>query len=127
MRLLRKLKQVLGLFLVGSLLASSLSVPASAAMITTADILSADTGQQQRAYVQELLARDEVRDQLVTMGVNPDDAAQRVKVMTDQEVQTMVSQLESLPAGGDAIGLLALVLVVLLITDLLKITDVYNL
>jgi hypothetical protein len=63
---------------------------------------------------------------MISLGVDPAEAQQRVDAMTNQEVQQLAGKLDSMPAGGDAIGVLALVLVILLITDLLGVTNVYN-
>ena len=106
---------------------SLFSLSANASVISTSELLSAQQSQQQRAYVLEMLDRQEVQEQLVELGVQPDDAKERVAGMTDDEVQTMAQNLDELPAGSGIVGVLAFVLIVLLITDLLDLTNVYNL
>lgn len=126
MFMLRKLRKVISLMMVTAMLSLGVTAPGYAAMLGTGDILAGDSVQQERAHVKELLQREEIQDQLVTLGVDPDQAVERVDAMTEQEVQMLAGQLEEVPAGGDALGLLAFVLIVLLITDILNLTNVYN-
>ena len=126
MYLLRKFRKGISLIILGTIISLGILMPGHAAMLGTNDILARDSLQQERAHVREVLQRDEVRDQLVTLGVDPADAIERVDVMTEQEIRMLSGQLEELPAGASALGLLAFVLVVLLITDLLNLTNVYN-
>ena len=126
MLLLRKLRKTIGLLVMSAMLSLSLSAPGYAAMVGTEDILAADSVAQERDYIREMLNRDEVQDQLTSLGVDPAEAQQRVDAMTEEEVQMLAGQLEEMPAGGSALGLLAFVLIVLLITDLLGFTNVYN-
>ncbi|MDZ7661624.1 PA2779 family protein [Thiohalophilus sp.] len=126
MYLLRKFRKGFSLFILTTMLSLGITAPGYAAMLGTNDILAGDSLQQERAHVKEVLQRDEVRDQLVALGVDPADAIERVDAMTEQEIRMLAGQLEELPAGASALGLLAFVLVVLLITDLLNLTNVYN-
>ena len=63
-------------------------------------------------------------------GVDPVEAKARVAVMTDEEVSTIAGKIDQLPAGGDAVGFLVavavIVFVVLLITDIIGVTDVFT-
>lgn len=126
MLMLRKLRKTISLLVMTTMLSLGISAPGYAAMIGTDDILAADSVAQQRDHIREMLNRDEVQEQLTSLGVDPAEAQQRVDAMTEEEVQMLASQLDDMPAGGSALGLLAFVLVVLLITDLLGVTNVYN-
>jgi len=48
-----------------------------------------------------------------------------VAAMTDDEVAQMSSRLDTLPAGGDVLGAVVLVFVILLVTDLLGFTKIF--
>lgn len=126
MYMLRKFRKVFSLIILTTMMSLVVTTPGYTAMLGTNDILAGDSLQQERAHIKEVLQRDAVRDQLVTLGVDPTDAIERVDAMTEQEVQMLAGQLDSTPAGGSALGLLAFVLVVLLITDLLGVTNIYN-
>ncbi len=81
---------------------------------------------EQRQQLQQFLARDDIRAQLVEMGVNPADAQARVNRLSDQEVATAAERMQQLPAGGDGIiGAIVLIFLILLLTDILGYTDVF--
>ncbi|MGE5338534.1 MAG: PA2779 family protein, partial [Gemmatimonadota bacterium] len=44
---------------------------------------------------------------------------------TDDEAQQLAQRLDQLPAGGDAIGVIVFIFVLLLITDILGLTKVF--
>ncbi len=126
MYMFRKFRKGFSLIILTTMMSLGITTPGYAAMLGTDDILTGDSLQQERAHIKEVLQRDEVRDQLVTLGVDPADAIERIDAMTQQEVQMLAGQLDAIPAGGSALGLLGFVLIVLLITDLLNVTNVYN-
>ena len=126
MFILRRLRKAISLMLVTTMLSLGITAPAYAAMLGTDEILAADSVQQQRDYIKEMLQREAVQEQFVSLGVDPQQAEQRVDAMTEEEIRMLAGQLQELPAGGSALGLLGFVLIVLLITDLLNITNVYN-
>jgi hypothetical protein len=61
--------------------------------------------------------------------VSPQDVKARVAALSDAEVTSLAGKIDSMPAGGDALGAvlwLALVIfLVLLITDILGLTKVF--
>lgn len=108
--------------LVTCLLGLSLPFQAQAAIVTT-DQLTAGV---ERARVQTLLERSDVRAKLESLGVQPADVKARVEALSDQEVAQLAGQIDSLPAGGDGlVGALVFIFVVLLVTDLLGLTRVF--
>ncbi len=78
-----------------------------------------------RARIQALLQREDVQNGLRAQGVDPKEAAQRVAALTNAEVKTVADTIDQLPAGGDLLGVLVFIFVVLLITDILGLTRVY--
>jgi hypothetical protein len=95
---------------------------AHAGMIGTETLLNAE---QNRAEVASFLGREDVRLQLSLLGVDPAQASLRVSNLTDTEVQAMAEQIDTMPAGGDVAGVILIIFLVLLITDLLGLTDVF--
>jgi hypothetical protein len=80
-----------------------------------------------RTEMQALLSRDDVQKQLVALGVNPADARDRVAALTDQELKQLQDRIDELPAGGDALlAVLGAVLVVLIVLELVGVTNVFN-
>jgi hypothetical protein len=126
MQTFRRLAKPVSYALITGVLALSLHGPAArAAMVSTDQIVGAQQSQQDRAKVHALLAREDVKQALASRGVNAGDVQARVDAMTDQEVQALSTKLDRMPAGGDALGVLALIFIILLITDAMGITDIF--
>ncbi len=105
------------------LLILSTYVPsAQAGIIGTEALLNAE---QDRIAVETFLARADVREQLTLLGVDPSQASLRVANLTDTEVQAMADRIDAMPAAGDAAGAILFIFLVLLVTDLLGLTDVF--
>jgi hypothetical protein len=109
-----------------------LSLPqksAFAGMIGTETVLDATRGQEARDYLNRTLAREDVRASLIAQGIDPLEAKARVDSLSDAEAVSLADQIEELPAGGSALGILVgallIVFIVLLITDILGYTDVF--
>jgi hypothetical protein len=118
------LKRWICLVLAVSLAVLPLS-PASAALIDNARIVQQVRADLDRQDVLEVLDREDARRQLEAMGVAPDQVKERVKHMTDQEVAQLNAHLAEMPAGGDALGIILVLFIVFVITDLLGATDIF--
>ena len=88
-----------------------------AGMIGTDQIASVASAQTDRASVLNLMSRSDVSTQLQALGLDPKVAADRVAVMTDEEVRTLAGKLNSLPAGASDSGwwIAAVIIVAVLI------------
>lgn len=104
---------------------SALTAPAHAALIGTEAIAAAEQRKATELKVQQVLARDDVARQLNRMGVNADEARQRVAALSDQELASLSDKLDRLPAGGDFFGTVGVIFVILLITDILGFTKIF--
>ncbi len=98
-------------------------VPSARAGLIGTDVLL--NAEQNRTAVATFLAREDVRQQLALLGVAPEQATLRVSSLTDTEVQAMAEHIDAMPAGGDAVGAIVFIFLVLLVTDLLGLTDVF--
>ncbi|MCG6976818.1 MAG: PA2779 family protein [Acidiferrobacterales bacterium] len=121
MNAFRKMSRTVSLIVVTAFLGLGLHLPAQAAIVGTDATIHAN--QNSTAY--DLLARQDVRDQLVRMGVNPDDAMARINSMSEQEITALNGKLNELPAGGDLVSTVALIFLVLLFTDIMGWTDIF--
>ena len=99
--------------------------PVHAAMIGTDELTASTQSTQDRARVRSFLQRDDVRNLLQKRGLDANTALARVDAMTDTEIQTVAGQIDHLPAGGDVLGILFAVFVILLVTDILGLTKVF--
>ena len=126
MEKLRRLTQPVAHLVVLGMLALSLHLPAAnAALVGTEAVVSTAQAQQDRERVLNTLNRDDVKAQLVARGVDPAQVQARLESLTDEEVQTLAANMDQLPAGGDALGLLVFLFIVLLITDILGFTNIF--
>lgn len=103
--------------------ALGLPLPASAGMIGT-DQVAAPTGVE-RDKVRGFLDRTEVRERMQALGVDPVAARERVDALTDEEASRLATRIDELPAGGNIIGVLFTIFIILLVTDLLGLTKVF--
>jgi hypothetical protein len=118
--------KLLSAFLVLSLAAWTVPPQALAGMIGTEEVASSQAWPSDRATLVALLERDEVQRQLEAMGVDPADAQARVAALTDDQARDLAARFDELPAGGvDVLGVIFTVAIVLLVTDLLGLTNVY--
>lgn len=102
---------------------------AAAAMVSTARVVEASAHSDARAKVHAFIARADVQDVMTSWGVSPEEASARVAALTDQEVSDLAARIDAMPAGGNVVGIVVgailFVFLVLLLTDLLGLTDVF--
>ena len=111
-----------------SFLFLNLYIPAARAdLVSTDALLRVERAQQQRAAVASALERADVRDALLAYGADPAQVQSRVDSLSDEEVQTLADDISQLPAGAssDPLGILLFVFVLLLITDIMGLTNVF--
>ncbi len=126
MNMLRSRMSTVVALMLASFLFASITLPAAhAQMVGTDALLRAQQAQQERAAVATALERGDVRDALLGYGVDPAQVQARVDSLSADEVHTLAQNIEQLPTGGDALGLLLFVFVLLLITDILGLTHVF--
>ena len=126
MELLRCLTKPVSHLVVLGLLALSLHLPAAhAGMIGTEAVVNAAQAQQNRERLHSALSRNDVQARLLARGVDPAQVQARVDSLTDEEMQTLATEMDQLPAGGSVVGALVLIFLVLLVTDILGLTNVY--
>jgi len=119
--MIAKLRRIIASLLVLSIAGLGLPLPVHAGMVgTDAALPSAE-----RERIVGFLERDDVRQQLQAQGVSPAQAKARVAALTDEEARQLAGQVDSLPAGGNVLGILLTVFLVLLITDILGFTKVF--
>ena len=128
MRFAKLAKQIFVIVLTAQLaLSVQFSTMAQAEMIGTDAALSKYAAQTDRQQLLSELQKQEVRDQIIAMGVDPAEAEKRLSALTDAEVASILGQIDEDSAGGNAIiGALVTIFVILLVTDLLCLTKVFS-
>jgi uncharacterized protein DUF6627 len=116
-------------FMVWLLIASTCNlaqfVSANAALVSTDQLANAARVRQGRDKLNSFLRRADVRSQLEQLGVDPTAAQWRADAMTDEEIEGVSGKLDQLPAGGDILGAIVFIFVLLLITDILGLTKIF--
>ena len=102
---------------------------AVAALVGTERVFDAERVQNARELIHSLMAREDIQAALVREGIDPREAQARAESLSDAEAVRLAGAIESLPAGGSAVGIIVLsilfVFLLLLITDILGYTDVF--
>jgi len=100
-----------------------------AALVPTEATVEARSAREARDLINSLLSREEVQKQLKLHGIDPFEAKARVDSLSDAEAVDVAKRIDQLPAGGSTVGIIVgailIIFLVLLITDLLGLTDVF--
>ena len=112
--------------LVLSLLLISASIgQAQAAIISNAQLINQVQQASDKEALLQTIYREEVQQQLHSMGVTAAELENRVNQMTQQEIAQLNQQINELPAGSGVLGFLLLIFIVFVITDVIGATDIF--
>lgn len=109
-----------------SLLTVGMQTSAIAGVVGTADAIASTQSQDDLATVRGVLARDDVRERMVALGVNPAEVDGRLAALTPAELATLAQKLEQAPAGGDVLVVVGIVFVVLMILEFTGVIDIFK-
>ena len=102
---------------------------AYAVIIGTETVLDSARGQEARATLKQLLAREAVQNALVARGIDPGEAEARIDSLSDAEAIHAADKFDQLPAASGFFETLLivafLVFLILLITDISGYTNVF--
>jgi len=102
---------------------------AMAALVGTERVFDVERVQNARELIHSLMAREDIQAALVREGIDPQEAQARAESLSDAEAVRLAGAIESLPAGGSALGIIVvaslLVFIILLVTDIMGYTDVF--
>lgn len=121
---MNKLKQALAVVLAVAMVMPGM--PAYAGMVGTEQMVMQESRALSRATVERFIASEQVATQLATWGVAPDAVTERVASLSDAELQQLALEIESQPAGGNALVVVGIVFVVLLILELVGVTNLFR-
>jgi hypothetical protein len=99
---------------------------ARAELVGTLQAVEAGTRTQDLAAVNATLAREQVREQMTALGVDPAAVEARIARLTDPELRTLAERMEQLPAGGDALAVIGIVFLVLVILEVVGVIDIFK-
>lgn len=98
----------------------------AAAVVDTQQAVVMQAREQRIAAASATLAREDVRSAMIELGVDPQQAQLRVASLSDAELTQLEGQLQQLPAGGSALGLVGAVFLVLLILEITGVVDIFK-
>jgi len=101
-----------------------------AQMVSTESLFEQPVTVSAEEKVAQFIAREDVAKTFEQMGVDSKMVKERVAVLSDEEISKIAYQIDTLPAGGDAfggiVGAAVFIFIVLLVTDILGLTKVFN-
>lgn len=105
----------------------SLSSPAivQAEIIGTLSGIESAQRDANLAKVSEVLAREQVREQMRALGVDDTNIEARLAALTDAELNQLATELDSMPAGG-VLEVIGVVFIVLLILEAVGVIDIFK-
>lgn len=109
-----------------AMLVTGFTVPASAGTISTGQAHALAERSERLDRIGALLVREDIAAQLERFGVEPALAAERAAALSDQELIALEQGIEQATAGGDVLAVLGVLFVVLLVLELVGVTDVFS-
>lgn len=97
-------------------------LPVFAGIVSTETVVAG----AERERLAELIDRSDVRERLQALGVDPASAKARVAALSDDEAAQLAAQIDTMPAGGaDVLVVALIVFLVLLFTDVMGYTKIF--
>lgn len=125
MNFFRRLGKVVPMLSILALLSIHMA-PLQAAMVDNDQLIAQSQQQMTKQQLLSELDRQDVQNKLVAMGVNMEDAKQRIQNMSNQELAQLQQDIEEMPAGSGIVGVLLVIFIVFVVTDMLGATDVFG-
>jgi hypothetical protein len=116
---------VLSLSVASASIAQTTAVGTVPATLLSAEQVHEAAAPAGRAQLEQTLQRADVVAALEARGVSVQAARERVAALTDAEAAHVAAQIDAAPAGGDVIGVIVFIFVLLLITDILGFTKIF--
>lgn len=109
-----------------SLICMGFAQVAPAGMIGTNYLLAEENRDASLSRVETLLAREDVARQLEALGVDETLLVQRLDAMSPAELAELEGMIDQKIAGGDALAIIGAVFLVLLILEVVGVTNVFS-
>lgn len=116
----------IAVILMANLLTLGFAQSAGAGVIGTEAAMQSDDRNARIERINSVLSRDNVEQQLRKLGVDSADAKQRIAALSDAELASLEQRMDELPAGAGALEVLGIVLLVLLVLELVGVTDIFK-
>ena len=121
---MKSIQRYIAIFLSVALVSLSFS-NVQAAMISNDLVINQTPHGSAKAELLQTINRSDVKQRLLNMGVTPSDIENRINLMTHEEIAQLNQQIDELPAGGDVLGVILIIFIVFVITDVIGATDIF--
>lgn len=117
-------KRPLTLFLSLALISVSLG-NVQAAIVSNDQVILKTQQVEDKAILLQTVQREDVQQQLSSMGISAADVENRINQMTHEEIAQLDLHMAELPAGEGVLGTIVLIFLVFVITDVIGATDIF--
>lgn len=114
------------IMLFAALLTCLLPITSMAGVVSSSTVIEQQRSAITKQQILSMVDSDKVQQQLIALGVNPEDAKNRINNLTNAELSQLNQQINDAPAASGIIGTIFTVLIVVAVLDLLGITDAYS-
>ena len=109
----------IAIMLVVSIALISIVPQVEASFISSDESFSYNMRQQDTATIKKIIEQKLLEQQLKTLGYSEDEVKARLDKLSDNELHRFATQLDTLTVGGDALGVLVAILVIVAIIALI--------
>ncbi len=109
-----------------AIVALGLTGTAQGGIVTTSESLTIEQREDRARQIEKFVSRQDVAERLAAYQVSPADVTTRIAALSDAELLQLQTAIEDGVAGGDALGLIGAVFLVLLILELVGVTDIFK-
>lgn len=102
-----------------------LASAANAGVISTSEMLVEQQQFENTQAIKDYFDRDDVKQQMLELGVAPGDVDARIDAMTAAELAQLNDSLADAPAGASVLGVALTIFIVFVITDVIGATDIF--
>lgn len=102
------------------------STSVHAGFMSTSDALALEQAAPLLSDIRVKLADEQIRTHLAQYGVSMADVEARLATMSPAELVRFSEQLDQAPAGAGVVEVVGVVFIVLLILELVGVTDIFN-
>lgn len=118
-------KRLMVLIMSFSLLGISLPSISYAGIIGTQTLIENQQSNDSQAQIEEFIARENVREQIIALGADPVEVQDRLAALTADELRLLEQEIDNMPAGG-ILAIIGIVFVVLIILELTGTIDIFK-
>lgn len=123
--MINTLKKPVMYTMMAAFLAGGIAAPASADFVDNKQLAMQSELQMQRDSVLNLMAREEVQSTMMAYGISATDIENRINNLSEAELLQIQGQLDQLPTGEGALGVVLTLLLIFILLDLAGVTDIF--